>query len=402
MVRSYQLIQKEEKIDFLQLLGFAVLSVFFYLYTVGKAYGREDTYLSWFLAATLIAAIMLIRDFSRIKQYKQYFIWQFVFITFIVFSTLYTANPNPEPYVGQMFKLLLKTTTVVIICRNFEGVKKLMICFSVVGVAVFLFLFSTGALFIIGRLGEDLTGNANTFGLLATMFFVGSMNSFMKSSNKLLKALFALSILIDLFLIILSGGRKFLLFAAVLIATTFFMRRKISIMNLILTVLVMSVIVYFVGSLIMNNEILYEAIGYRFDGLTGGEAEGVDDQSGIMKKGLELFWEKPLFGWGIQSFQVVGGYGFYAHSNYVELLADYGIIGTAIYYSQLLFCWFCMWRRRKSINKSEEFLLYFPLLTSIFVLDIFAISFNQTAFIPLLVMLISGYCYRLTHRGQIV
>jgi len=44
-----------------------------------------------------------------------------------------------------------------------------------------------------------------------------------------------------------------------------------------------------------------------------------------------------------------------------------------------------------------ELKLFLPLLVSITVLDVFANTFNQTAFVPLLIMFISGYTYKLKH-----
>jgi len=49
--------------------------------------------------------------------------------------------------------------------------------------------------------------------------------------------------------------------------------------------------------------------------------------------GLEVFKENPVFGIGIGNAHLVNIQDVYLHNNYVELLADGGIIGFLIYYS---------------------------------------------------------------------
>lgn len=49
--------------------------------------------------------------------------------------------------------------------------------------------------------------------------------------------------------------------------------------------------------------------------------------------GLDLWSQRPIFGWGFDAFQYVSGYGFYSHSNHVELLVNQGIVGYGAYLS---------------------------------------------------------------------
>lgn len=51
----------------------------------------------------------------------------------------------------------------------------------------------------------------------------------------------------------------------------------------------------------------------------------------------DYFLEQPLFGYGLRASEVLlGGFGHYAHSSYVELFIDYGIFGTIIFLSFML------------------------------------------------------------------
>lgn len=387
---------KENNISFLQYTGLGVLGMFFFMYTLGSIYGNEDAYSTLFYVAVLIAGALLLKDRTALRQYKRYYIWQTAFILLISLSVLYTVNPNPTPYVVQMFKILLKVTTVAIICKNYEGVKKILLCIALVGVAVFFALYTRGLLNVVGRLGNEIMGNANSFGLMTTVFYIGAFSSINNVKDKYLKYFFIFAVVLDIALMAMTGGRKFLLFAMVFMFSSLLAQGTIKPGRLLLVGFVTGIIVVIMSYIIMNVGFFYDAIGYRFDGMFSGQAEGVDDQEYLMQRGIEIFKERPFLGWGVEGYRYASKTGFYAHSNYVELLADYGIIGTLLYYSNLLWCALVMWRKR--MFQEEEFKFYFPLLISIFVLDVFSISFNQTAYIPLFIMFITGYCYRLSRR----
>lgn len=388
------------KTSYLQYIGFGVLSLFFFMYTLGSLYGQGDVYLGIFYVAIVIAAVILIQNGKLLGQYRRYYLWQGAFIALIIFSTLYTADPHPGPHVLVMFKILLKVTTVAIICKDFEGVKKLMFCLAFVGIAVFITLYSRGLLAVTGRLGYDIMGNANSFGLMAAVFFTGAMYSFLDTKSKILRIILLVGIFLDVLLIILTGGRKFLLYAIVFVFTSLFVKGKANPTKLIVVTIITGIFVFIGAYFIMHNEFLYDAIGYRFAGLSGGEAEGVDDQDLLMRRGMELFSQKPILGWGVNGYAFSAGMsGMYAHSNYVELLTDFGIIGTLLFYSNYIWCFSVMWRSRR--HKDEEFKLYFPLLISIMVIEVFSITFNQTAYIPLFIMLITGYCFRLNSKRNV-
>ena len=384
----------------MQYTGLGVLGMSFFMYTLGSIYENEDAYSTLFYVAVLIAGALLLKDRTALRQYKRYYIWQTAFILLISLSVLYTVNPNPTPYVVQMFKILLKVTTVAIICKNYEGVKKLLLCIALVGVAVFFALYTRGLLNDVGRLGNEIMGNANSFGLMTTVFYIGAFSSINNVKDKYLKYFFIFAVVLDIVLMAMTGGRKFLLFAMVFMFSSLLAQGTIKPGRLLLVGFVTGIIVVIMSYIIMNVGFFYDAIGYRFDGMFSGQAEGVDDQEYLMQRGIEIFKERPFWGWGVEGYRYASKTGFYAHSNYVELLADYGIIGTLLYYSNLLWCALVMWRKR--MFQEEEFKFYFPLLISIFVLDVLSISFNQTAYIPLFIMFITGYCYRLSRRKKLL
>lgn len=57
----------------------------------------------------------------------------------------------------------------------------------------------------------------------------------------------------------------------------------------------------------------------------------------LIENGIEVFKQHPIIGVGIDNVRLVNLIGIQTHNNYVELLADLGIVGFAVYYS--MFAW---------------------------------------------------------------
>lgn len=380
----------------LQDIGMLVLYAFFYLYSVGNAIGLSIPYEYIFTIAIVIALIMFTKNTECLAKYKGFFLWQGVFIFLMACSALWTINTTHwHAQLLVMFKILLKITTVVIICGDFQGVQKLLAGFSGLGLAIFMTLFATGRLYEGWRLGTDLLGNANSFAHIVTIMMTGAMYYIFASRRRFYKMVNVVIMALDLYLIFLSGGRKFIIYAVVFMFVTIVMNSdRVRIRNVVLATLTIAILVVIGYRFIMTNDVLYRTIGIRLIGLGTEEgAMGVGDQSRLMQRGIEMFLQRPLFGFGIGGFQQYSydyyGRYIYAHSNYIELLADFGIVGFFIYYSRYFKNLASMFKCYRKLG--DEVKLYLPLMLAILVLDIFSISFNQTAFIPFFVMLISGY-----------
>jgi O-antigen ligase len=51
----------------------------------------------------------------------------------------------------------------------------------------------------------------------------------------------------------------------------------------------------------------------------------------LVQQALDLWQQRPFTGWGLAQFRQLSASSMYAHNNYVELLANEGLIGTAFY-----------------------------------------------------------------------
>lgn len=70
----------------------------------------------------------------------------------------------------------------------------------------------------------------------------------------------------------------------------------------------------------------------RMEGAFSGEDSSFLERLGLISRGLDMFFENPLLGSGINSFVELSGTGFYSHNNYIELGVSGGIALLAAYY----------------------------------------------------------------------
>lgn len=144
--------------------------------------------------------------------------------------------------------------------------------------------------------------------------------------------------------ILVSGSRK-----ALLLPVIAYIIQKMLVGNTstaIRNTLLVSIVLLLGMFLIMNIPILYDLIGHRIEGMIagfGGKEEGVDGSTAtrmfLVEFGMEQFHENPVWGYGLANFRALVGYyhpgmtAYYAHNNYVELLVDWGVVGTILYYT---------------------------------------------------------------------
>jgi O-antigen ligase len=58
---------------------------------------------------------------------------------------------------------------------------------------------------------------------------------------------------------------------------------------------------------------------------------GLAKRGGMLEDAVHLWLQRPFTGWGLDQFRNVSGWNTYSHDNYVELLADQGIVGCFLY-----------------------------------------------------------------------
>ena len=179
------------------------------------------------------------------------------------------------------------------------------------------------------RMGYGIT-NANTYGKVFAHSVVAGLYILLFKSKKLL----GLASIVFLLLAFSSGSKKsiviIILSAAILLILKFGRKNKFM---LLVIAIILFLIFYFAIQLP-----LFETIRDRLETFISGDKNYSDQlREDMIDRGIELFKQKPIAGWGIEAYATISGFDTYSHNNYVELLVNYGIIGLCLYYVIHLF-----------------------------------------------------------------
>lgn len=149
-------------------------------------------------------------------------------------------------------------------------------------------------------------------------------------------------VVLGLFTLLTGSKNGILMFVAITLLTYFFHGNFTGKVKIIVLSAILGSLILF---LIFNVQMLYDIIGYRMDTfidvlLTGdlSQDSSTNTRSELMGFAWKMFKERPLLGWGfanVAAYVARQGYFIvtYAHSNYLELLADVGLAGTLIFYA---------------------------------------------------------------------
>lgn len=174
--------------------------------------------------------------------------------------------------------------------------------------------------------------------------------------------------------------------------------------------LVLTVVLFGVTAALLSRLRLFSGVNERIVSLlvtfTGeGKADGSSLLRATMRHiGMEQFRETPFFGIGIGSsgmlLQQRIGRNTYLHSNYVELLACGGLVGTVIYYLPLLSVGRELLKKGRIIQGETAICLI--LLTLLLMLDYGAVSYAQKShYFYLMILFLQADRLRVQNRHNL-
>jgi len=240
-----------------------------------------------------------------------------------------------------MSKMLQSTVITFCMAQNYAtrtGLLKCVRMFSWGGVYALAFImiktpFDT---WFSGGFGFTATAlNPNTIGMIFTICVLVSFYFAFYCKEKK----YYIFTFLQMFMVILTGSRKSLISSVVGLTVMILMKSQRR--NLIFRIIMVLVFVIVLFYLIMSVPELYAAIGVRIESMLNHVFSDGGDYSMSLRQSFiehakDMFFEKPLFGYGINNFIVkIGqriGVSTYAHNNYYEILADLGIVGFVAFY----------------------------------------------------------------------
>ena len=280
--------------------------------------------------------------------FTPYLKWYLGFIFFslicIPITVIYAGTKGISDTLYQMLVSFALCNSLVAFVNDSEDLKKIGMAHIIGAVSLFGLLAYAGELHVDERLGTTVTGNANTF---ASMFMVAALYAvwILILSGKKTDKIFALAALIVIvYALMLSGGRKFIIIPFVfLYLILIFKTDKHGRKHIFIYTFSIAAIVYGLYFLMMNVDTLYESIGYRMQFLINQiTGKGEIGRSNTIRKELRKLafkegWTSPIVGHGFDSFKFLGwqklNFFAYSHNNWTEMWYNGGIIGLVVYYS---------------------------------------------------------------------
>ncbi len=260
--------------------------------------------------------------------------------------------------------------------------------------------------------GEDLDRtstsiNMNTIGMVAAISTTIAVYLYYYNDAGKRKSQYAIIATLLFLIVLISASRKSLMIPLIAYGIFKLVGQKPS--RLILNVVVLSFVGIFSVWAVLNIPILYEMMGYRIEGMinglldTGGEVDSsTNTRMLFVEVGLIYFAKKPIWGSGVANFGALYAANFpgrdavYSHNNYIELLVNYGIIGTLIYYAFFIYILINLYKIIKSSYDKMAALL-FSLLVSEIVIHYGFVAYYDLSFNILLTL---TACYVLNYKYQ--
>lgn len=201
-----------------------------------------------------------------------------------------------------------------------------------------IFAINTNLSATSGRLGPSVGMHTNMCGTVLSILILFSMYFYFtrKKKSDLLQAVLLV------FCLFLTKSRMSLLVTVCGVGLYFSIYKRLGGKQFIkIAAMICLLVAWMIASL--SNDFLYNLYGNRLESLLflfqekSNTDASVTGRLALQQRAIEVFLQHPIIGVGIGNFRSysygLGGVsGYYAHNNYLELLADVGILGTLFYY----------------------------------------------------------------------
>ena len=315
-------------------------------------------------SAFMIAVISLIKNNGVVHTglTTKYFLWIFCFMLFCYCSAIWAIEPDLALTKGNS---IAKNGLCIMLLYMYYGelnnIKHLLKVvmyggYSVVLLTVLFFGMNslTDILAASVRLNSSFL-NQNMLGMLAAFTIIINLYFVLYYHEEKKAMLFGVASLIVL---AAAGSRKSIIelfMGVILLCITKNYSEKKSVSSLF-KVLIVVTLACFAGYFVIQLP-MFSFINMRFENLihqlTGsGYADySVRTRASLNELGMKLFSENPILGIGMDCSRIpaknLTGRDYYLHNNFIELLADGGVIGFILFYSIYALLFYRMIKLRK-------------------------------------------------------
>lgn len=339
----------------------------------------------------LALSCLFLKRFKICIKYAPFHIYLLLFCVFCYLSAFWAENPAfaHTKCVDMIFVLII--TTILAWCyqdtESIEPLLKLVMwigfiltfyAFLYYGVGNVILMVTTGI-----RISNDAI-NANTLGEMCAYAIL--INIYIIIKTKRIPVYSFLSF-ISLIMLAASSSRKAIIILVVgilgyLIIKNHADRNFINkLLRIVLMILIALVMLYAISHLTIFSN-LFTRLQSMMSFVTGsGSVDySTSARSRLISIGMDLFKKHPILGIGMDNAKIYGGIAFriqdyYLHNNYVELLADGGIVGFSLYYSMFVYFIYALIKYRDF--NDEEYIFCVVLLIVNLIMDYGMVSYDS-------------------------
>ena len=388
------------------------MSVLLFIYSILGCitFRFEDTlFIYGTVAITLFLSFVVVAKQKGIIHWGKYNSWYIIVNLYWVISIIWSIDKRKYFEILNPYILLIFITMVLvtIYLRDYQCYGKLLRYIVIAAVAAGIrCIAATDISSILVYYNREmfaaklLTQGVN-YNYFTTGFALAAVIAFYLAYIKKIK-IFYLAYFFLTIVCTISGSRKSIIISVLAgILFLLFHKRDTKLVKKLSIIILIFIIVCV---LIFKIPTLYHAVGEimedLFRSLLGLSQDIVEpsiiEREFFKKKAWEIFFDNPIIGVGANNYSAVlqsinYDHAVYAHNNFLEILADGGLIGFFIYYSFYAYNLFIALSRYKRNKYSDETILVLVFIISLLIMEYGQITYMNPSAQLIFMSVITGY-----------
>lgn len=364
------------------------IAFLYYLIAYFVYYQDEVGFATIRLTATAFILLMGfgIRIVTKDTKINKYNIWYFLFIAMCFFSVMWAEyDKQVISVMPSLIRVLFIGFFLAARIKKDLDIEVLLFYFIISVMYLNLYVgkmmidFYSFEDFYLYRFGDNFSYNSNTIAILNVLGILTIIHWLKQVKKPVIR--WGMFLFLALFLVVLvfTGSKKGLL--GLLFGIFLFFYQRVKGRKKFERIFLGLVVVVAIIWCVMNISFLYDILGYRFDEMfqvlfkTGSGDGSSRNRVSLIQEAIAIWASHPVLGVGLNNFsmiQDIGEAGYYAHNNYVELLADLGVVGFFLYYGM-----FVNMIRQKIDNKNDLQVFAKTVVWIILFFDIGSVSYQD-------------------------
>ena len=310
-----------------------------------------------------------------------YIIWYSCFIAFSFLSVIWAYDSN-KINITNMIRIILLGLFISVRIKSEKDITRLCTLFVLAAACRFVYVLNLmlnyygKELLFLRRFGDQFHYNSNENAFISSLCITFLVFCFNKCKRIQRTICFAF-ILFFSFILLLSGSKKG--FISIILVISIYGQLEAKGEKRITRLCLSFIGIVVLYEMLTNIPFFYQIIGYRIENMLStvfmhSESDtSTGNRIKLIQEGIDIWLQHPILGAGLNNFsslQDIGGDNYYSHCNFIELLADLGIVGFIIYYG------FLLWLIKQKVDTDLSKIIK-SIVVSIVILDFGTISYQQ-------------------------